>query len=93
MVTTRDICNEILEAQNNREGIHGETRACHQYIADYWNSYLKHNFKCDINLKDYQVAEMLQLFKIARNDMPTASHDTRVDRDSYGMIATVLREK
>lgn len=78
--------SEILtEAQKvitkDRQDQYGKPENCFKAIADYWGLYLR----CHLDPKD--VAMMMVLLKVARNDANPSHTDNYVDICGYAALA------
>ncbi len=81
--------NKLIEKASNliskdRAEDYGDAKECHQLIAHYWNSYLKHTPKS--GLRPVDVAIMMILLKIARC-RGTLKDDTFIDIIGYSALA------
>lgn len=80
----------------DRDERYGEPEYCFSQIADYWTTYLAHNFtETDRSLTGHDVAIMMALFKIARIETALATdcdYGTSVDSwlDAIGYLACGL---
>ena len=81
---------KILEG--DRRDSYGEAVSSFTRIADYWNDYIYHKYKDAVTLTPYDIAMMMALFKIAREEN-NHKHDNIVDAIGYLALANKLIEK
>lgn len=82
---------EILDSAKkcvceDRNGQYGEPEDSFKNIADYWTTYIRHNFMsgADVCIRPVDVAMMMALFKIARIETAdNAITDSYVDAIGY----------
>ena len=91
---------EILDAVKkticqDRQDVHGNPEDTHALIAHYWNTYLHAllDLQADVCLSPRNVAEMMVLFKIARNQMNPTHVDNLHDLIGYAAIAAELTDR
>ncbi len=71
----------------DRQATHGPPESSFGLIAQFWSSYL------GFPLKDYQVAAMMALLKIARIKYKPTNDDNWLDLVGYGACGAELAEK
>lgn len=76
----------------DRQDVHGAPEDTHGLIAQYWNVYLAQLFALqdDVTLSARNVAEMMVLFKMARQQMNPMHTDNLIDAIGYAAIAAEL---
>ena len=77
---------------NDRQDVHGNPENTHELIAQYWTIYLSQLSKKDLVLNAQHVAELMILFKLARNQMNPIHPDNLLDLIGYAAIAVELHE-
>ena len=81
-----DILSEASKIINGeRQDVYGLPENSFQIIADFWNTYIKHKFKVDINLTSLDIGHLMSLFKISR--MLGQKSDRDNYRDAIGYLA------
>ena len=84
---------EILETAaglvgGDRAKQHGDYRLLHQRVADLWSAYLK------TDLRPENVAFMMVLLKVVRDEMGVHNPDDGVDASAYTALwAALAKEK
>lgn len=72
----------LIEGQRDTD--HGPFLECHQRIASLWGAYLERD------LTAREVADMMELLKIARGQTGKGSLDTFIDRAGYAALAGAI---
>jgi len=89
---TRSLGKCLDEAKNiicgERQDTYGKPEDSFQIIAEYWSTYLQHEYNSDHHhLRAKDVAHMMILFKMARVQGQRPSRDNYVDIAGYVSIA------
>lgn len=84
--------NEILEKakdiiNGSRQEQYGKAEDSFNKIAKFWSAYL------NIDISKSQVADLMILLKIARNDNTKYKEDTYIDICGYAALGAELKEK
>ena len=79
----------------DRQDVHGAPEDTHGLIAQYWSVYLSKLFQeqQDLSLTGQNVAELMILFKLARNQMNSNHPDSMVDLIGYAAISVEIGDK
>ena len=82
----------------DRAQIHGDALLTHEHIAAFWRAYLSRKEKVDgfgssLHLSALDVANMLELFKLARSLNNPFNRDNYVDGAGYAAIAGEIAER
>lgn len=72
---------KVAEALKERKDIYGKPENSFRLISYYWGTYL------GINLRADQVADMLELLKIARRQNQPFHLDNYIDSAGYAILA------
>ncbi len=81
---SKDVLEKALEiTQGDRSNTHGSMVECHENIARLWNAYLYNK----AHLKAPDVANMMELLKIARRKLGALNFDDYVDGAGYAAVA------
>jgi len=89
---------DILKKASNlvsdaREGTHGDARENHEQIAEFWNIYLDKKLQPMANITAEDVALMMVLMKISRNNQGKKSNiDNFIDMCGYAAIAGEIND-
>tara|TARA_R110000751_G_scaffold48500_6_gene107932 strand:- start:1951 stop:2298 length:348 start_codon:yes stop_codon:yes gene_type:complete len=90
-MTAKEILETALEiVEGDRSSTHGEIRENHTNIARLWNAYLS---SCLGELKASDVANMMELLKIARRRTGSLNRDDYVDGAGYAATAYECAEE
>ena len=90
-MTAKEILETALEiVEGDRASTHGEIRENHTNIARLWNAYLS---SCLGELKASDVANMMELLKIARRRTGSLNRDDYVDGAGYAAAAYECAEE
>lgn len=90
--TLGDVLDEAKKIINGqRQNEYGTPEDSFQRIADYWNTYLRHKCDLDANLTSSDVAMLMILFKIAREEHSHKT-DNAVDIAGYAALMNQLSE-
>ena len=87
-----DILNACHAALERGMESHGEAETSFSAIGNLWNAYLKNRPDPTAPLQDYEVSEMLTLFKVARNQT-RLNVDNAIDGAGYLALAGELQGK
>ena len=83
--TRKSIIEKVAKTiLNDRQDIYGSPEDSHQLIAMYWGIYLS------INIRPDQVADMMELLKIARRQNQPFHLDNYIDSAGYAILAGEL---
>ena len=84
-MTAKEILETALEiVEGDRASTHGEIRENHTNIARLWNAYLS---SCLGELKASDVANMMELLKVARRKQGVFNPDDYIDGAGYAAVA------
>lgn len=84
-MTATEVLETALDVvREDRNRTHGSIRENHDNIAQLWNAYLYNN-KGEITASD--VANMMELMKVARRKMGCLNRDDYVDGAGYAAVA------
>ena len=74
-----------------RQETHGDTKANHEQIAEFWNIYLDDKLRMAAAITSDDVATMMALLKISRSQRGKKNVDDYVDAAAYMAIAGELK--
>lgn len=77
--------------KEDRQPDYGDPKKSHDYIADFWSTYLSRKTGTDIKLDAVDVASMMVLFKICRNAY-NRKYDNVLDAAAYAEFARLFSE-
>ncbi|WP_144797572.1 DUF6378 domain-containing protein [Halorubrum depositum] len=85
------LLEEAQEIIEGRSETHGSAEDSFGRIAEWWTTYLSTEYGSDLTLKDADVGEMMELFKLARAQGGDYHEDDYRDRLGYVNLASNLR--
>tara|TARA_R100001086_G_C11798787_1_gene248280 strand:- start:226 stop:522 length:297 start_codon:yes stop_codon:yes gene_type:complete len=87
-----DILNTAIDlVGGDRSRQHGDLWLNHQNIAQLWNGYLWDRFEPGDALTAADVADLMELLKVARRKTGTFNPDDYIDGAAYSAISYELR--
>lgn len=88
-MTLLEEADQIINGQRRTD--YGDAKACFNRIATFWNTYL--GGRCDKELSPYDVANMMILFKVARDAHKPGHRDNFLDIIGYAALTEVLSKE
>lgn len=82
------LLREAIQTINGaRQDTYGNAEVSFQVIADFWRTYLRGKFGCDLEISAVDTALMLDLMKTARLTQTDDHRDSLVDKAGYTALA------
>jgi hypothetical protein len=93
--TASEICVEAAKLVNgDRSSTHGDSVQNHKAIADVWNGYLMARARItEVELDAHDVANMMELLKVARRLTGAFNPDDYIDGAGYAAVAGEIRSR
>lgn len=94
MATAEELGKKMVNLiTNDRAKQNGDKVLTHSNIGSLWTAYLSNHFGKEIFIRPDMVADMMELFKIARRQNGTFNTDDYVDAAGYAVIGAEIRSR